>query len=267
MDSDKSKLNKETKDRYMVWFFAGGETDDNKFNIFTGSFIRLMKKVLEDDFEFIKGVYFKTPMMNVIWALNHAQKPVVNPEKNRIISAAEQQLTTIKYSPEAQLVITSSSSGSIVAAQTACFLAAKNINKKYFTKPFHLVLGASMLSPESDLFRQLAYYQKEGIIGEILHGEVQDEGDSSFGVGGRSRREAYSNALELMLPIFSKKFKRPSFLNTHPEKGHIHRRRSQTIQKAIDYINIILIDHKLAGVDYKEKAALVVEEEKESLSK
>jgi hypothetical protein len=267
MDSDNSNLKKETKERYMVWFFAGGETNDNKFNIFTGSFIRLMKKVLEDDFEFIKGVYFKTPMMNVIWALNHAQKPVANPEKNRIIAAAEKQLTTIKYSPDAQLVITSSSSGSIVAAQTACFLAEKNRNKEYFKKPFHLVLGASMLSPESDLFRKLINYQKEGIIGEILHNEVQDEGDSSFGVGGITKSEAYRNALELMLPVFSEKFKRPSFLNTHPEKGHIHRRRSQTVQKAIDYINIILIDHKLAGDNYKEKAAEVVKEEKVSLNK
>jgi hypothetical protein len=261
MDSDKSYLKKETKDRYMVWFFAGGETNDNKFNIFTGSFIRLMKKILEDDFEFIKGVYFNIPMMNVIWALSHAQKPVANPEKNRIIAAAEKQLTTIKYSQDAHLVITSSSSGSIVAAQTACFLAEINRDKKYFTKPFHLVLGASMLSPESDLYRQLIHYQKEGIIGEILHNEVQDEGDSSFGVGGISRWEAYTNALELILPIFSEKFKRPSFLNTHPEKGHIHRRRSQTIQKAIDYINIILIVHKLAGDLYMEKALMVVKEE------
>ncbi len=44
----------------MFWFFAGGETRDNKFNVFTGSFIKLMKEILEDKFDFIKGVYFKT---------------------------------------------------------------------------------------------------------------------------------------------------------------------------------------------------------------
>jgi len=37
-------------EKYMIWFFAGGETRDDRFNIFTGSFIRLMKQILVDDF-------------------------------------------------------------------------------------------------------------------------------------------------------------------------------------------------------------------------
>jgi hypothetical protein len=37
---EKNKKSMEFKNRYMVWFFAGGETRDNRFNIFTGSFIR-----------------------------------------------------------------------------------------------------------------------------------------------------------------------------------------------------------------------------------
>jgi hypothetical protein len=118
-----------------------------------------------------------------------------------------------------------------------------------------------MLSSRSDLFKQLIQYQKEGTIGIILHDEVQDEGDNSAGVGGTSRLEAYRNALGLMLPIFSRKFKGPSFLNTDPETGHIHRRRSKTVQKAIDYINIILIEHRLAGDYYMEKAAAVLKNE------
>lgn len=248
------------KDKYKVWFFAGGETRDDRFNIFTGSFIRLMKEILEDDFEFIKGIYFKTPMMNVIWALNNAQKPIVNPEDQNITLAAFKQIIEAGLSPDTQLVITSSSSGSIVAAQTACYLADSNRNNVYFSKPFHLVLGASMLSSESDLYKQLIHYQKEGTIGTILHDEVQDEGDSSAGVGGSSRREAYSNAFGLMFPMLSRKFNSPSFLNTHPETGHIHRKRSKTVQKAIDYINIILIKHRLAGDHYMEKAATVLKD-------
>jgi len=118
-----------------------------------------------------------------------------------------------------------------------------------------------MISSDSELFKKLLTYQKEGTIGKILHNEVQDEGDSSLGVGGTSRMEAYRNALGLMLPLFSKKFTGPSFLNTNPETGHIHRRRSQTIQKAIDYINILLIQQKLAGNFYKEKAAEVIKGE------
>jgi hypothetical protein len=249
------------KEKYKVWFFAGGETRDDRFNIFTGSFIRLMKKILEDDFELIRDIYYKSPMMNVIWALNNAQKPIVNPENEKIFMAAFRQIIDAGLSPETQLVITSSSSGSIVAAQTACYLAQKSRNNIYFKKPFHLVLGASMLSSRSDLFKQLIQYQKECTIGIILHDEVQDEGDSSAGVGGLSRLEAYRNAFGLMFPYFSGRFKGPSFLNTNPETGHIHRRRSKTVQKAIDYISIILIKHRLAGDHYMEKAIAVIKDE------
>lgn len=249
------------KDKYKVWFFAGGETRDNRFNIFTGSYIRLMKKIMEDDFEFIKGIYFRYPMMNVIWALNNAQRPIANLENEKVFMTAFRQIIDAGLSPETQLIITSSSSGSIVAAQTACYLAQKNRNNIYFRKPFHLVLGASMISPKSTLYKQLLTYQNEGTIGKILHDEVQDEGDTSVGVGGTSKLEAYWNAFGLMLPFLSKKFSGPSFLNTNPQTGHIHRRRSQTLQKAIDYINIILIQYKLAGDQYKEKAIAVVKEE------
>jgi hypothetical protein len=64
-----------------------------------------------------------------------------------------------------------------------------------------------------------------------------------------------------MFPIFSGKFKGPSFLNTDPETGHIHRRRSKTVQKAIDYINIILIKNKLAGEYYRGIAQIVLRNE------
>jgi hypothetical protein len=259
--SDKDQIAGNINGKYKVWFFAGGETRDNRFNIFTGSFIRLMKKIMEDDFEFIKGIYYKSPMMNVIWALNNAQKPITNPQYEKIFMVASRQIIDAGLSPETQLIITSSSSGSIVAAQTACYLAQKNRNNVYFRKPFHLVLGASMISTRSDLYKQLIHYQRKGTIGIILHDEVQDEGDSSAGVGGLSKLEAYRNALGLMFPFLSRKFKGPSFLNTNPETGHIHRRRSRTTQKAIDYINIILIEHRLAGDYYKEKALEVIKGE------
>ena len=50
-------------------------------------------------------------------------------------------------------------------------------------------------------------------------------------------------------------------MNTHPEKGHLHRRRSKTVKKAIDYIDVILIKNRLAGNHYMEKAVAVVKEE------
>ena len=247
-------------EKYKVWFFAGAETRNDRFNTFTGSFIKLMKQILEEDFEFIKGVYFKSNLANVIWALNNAQQPIARPEKDRITSSAFNQMVSDVKSRDVQLVITSSSSGSIVAAQAACYLAMKNRNRSYFTRPFHLVLGASMIAPESELYRSLLNYQKEGTISTILHDELQDADDNSRGIGGSSRSEAYRNALGLVFPLFSRRFKGPSFLNTHPEKGHIHRKRSMTVQKALDYIEIILVRHKLAGHHYSEKAAMLLKE-------
>ena len=246
---------------YKIWFFAGGETRDNRFNLFTGSFIRLMKKIFEYDFGFIKAIFYKSTVRNVIWALNNSQKPFSNPENKKIITAAFRQIAGAVSPSEAQLIIISSSTGSVVAAQTACYLAEKNIHKKYFTKPFHLVLGASMISSKSELYKTLLNFQEQGQIGVILHDEIQDEGDNSIGVGGLSKTEAYINAFGLMFPLFSGKHSGPSFLNTHPDTGHIHRRRSKTIQKAIDYINIIFVKNKLAGESYGEKAQKVLLEE------
>lgn len=247
--------------QYKVWFFAGGETRDNRFNIFTGSFITLLNKIFEDDFDFIKGIFYKSNARNVIWALNNAQKPVARPENENIFTTAFRQITEEASPSEAQLVIISSSTGSVAAAQTACYLAQKNIDREYFKKPFHLVLGASMISSKSDLYKTLLYFQQQGQIGVILHDEIQDVGDNSIGVGGQSKLEAYRNAVGIMFPLFSRSHSGPSFLNTHPDTGHIHRRRSKTIQKAIDYINIIFIKHNLAGDNYKEKAQKVLLEE------
>lgn len=244
----------------MVWFFAGGESGDNKFNVFTGSFIKLMKEILEKDFDHIKGIYFSTPMMNVAWALNNAQKPVHGKRNSKITDRAIRQLTSNGAGIYDQLIIVSSSSGSVVAAQTAYSLAELNMNKQYFRKSFHLALGASMISKESELFKSLLEHQKKGNIGKIIFDELQDEGDTSTGVGSTTRGKAWTNAFGLMFPLFSSTYKSPSFLNIHPVKGHLHRRRSQTVQKAIDFIEVLLIKNNLAGDHYKEKAKVVINE-------
>lgn len=202
----------------MVWFFAGGETRDNKFNVFTGSFIRLMKQIMENDFDFVRGIYYRMPMMNVIWALNNAQKPITNYRKNR-------------------------------------FLA----------KPFHLALGSTMISKESELFHRLENYHNEGIIEKFIHDDLQDQGDNSIGVGGKTKWEAFSNAFGLMMPVFSRKFKGPSFLNTHRQKGHIHRRRSQTVKKVLDFIEVLLVKHNLGGEEYRERAKEVIKVESKNI--
>lgn len=248
-----------TKEKVFVWFFAGAETRDDKFNVFTGSFIRLMKEVMGKEFDFIRGVFYKTNMMNVAWALNHSQKPIFNASQNQIIRNSFDQLISNGYAPDAQLIIVGSSSGTVVAAQTACFLAESNSQKLFFKKPFHLALGASMISTESDLFMQLKSYQKKGHIGKLIYEELQDDGDNSNGAGSTTRYRAWMNALGLMFPWFSSKHKSPSFLNTHPVNGHIHRRRSQTVQKALDFIDVLLVRNKLAGDYYSERALEAIE--------
>jgi hypothetical protein len=247
---------------YRVVFFGGGETRDEKFNVFTGSFIRFLSLIMEDNFSFIKGIYFRFQMFNVIWGLNNAQRPLKNPEKSRIISAAIKQILPNDKRSDTILIITSSSYGSIVAAQTACLLAEENIRFQYYLRPFHVVLGTTPISIESALYLRLLEYQKRKIIGTIIFEELQDAGDSIYGTGGLSRTEAWSNALGLMLPFLSTRFKSPSFLNTHPEKGHIHRKRSQTVRKAIDFIEAIFIRNKLAGEYYLRKAVSILAAEK-----
>ena len=246
------------KGKYKVWFFGGGETRDDKFNVFTGSYIRLMKEIMDKDFDFIRGIYFNSNMINVIWTLNNCQRPLKDPHNHRFIRTAVEQIFSNGYNPDMQLVLTASSTGSIVAAQVACYLAAQNRNRLHFRKPIHLGLGSSVISKESELYRTLTDYQKEGSIGTIVFDDLLDKDDNSHGTGGKTRREAYSNAFGLMFPFFSRKFSGPSFLNTHPEKGHVHRKRSKTVRKALDYIEVLLIKHKLAGDYYSGIAAGVV---------
>ena len=248
------KENASVKSTYKVWFFAGAETRDDNFNIFTGSFINMLKEIFGEDFDYIKGIFYRSNISNVIWALNNAQKPLSEPDNNPFTSLSFMQITGKGHNKENQLIITSSSSGSIVAAQAACYLAEKNREKDYFLKPFHLVLGASMIDTRSVLYNKLLDYQKEGLIGTILHDEIQDEGDNTHGVGGRTRFEAYRNALAVSFPFLTGRFSETSFLNSHPENGHLHRKRSMTVKKALDYIEIILVKNKLAGEEYSIRA-------------
>ena len=239
---------------YRVVFFAGGETRDDKFNIFTGNFIDCLSKIMGNRFSLIKGIYFRYPMFNVAWGLNNAQYPMNKPDRNRITSAALRQLIPENNTTDTTLIIISSSAGSIIAAQAACYLVNENLKNKYYTRPFHLVLGTNFISKESDLFKTLISHQKSNSIGQILFDELQDEGDSVYQAGGKTRMEAWKNAFGLILPWFSKKYSPPSFLNTHPVKGHLHRRRSQSVKKVEEFIDIIFIRINLAGNFYRARA-------------
>jgi hypothetical protein len=256
-----SQQNTETA-RFKVWFFAGGEAGDEKYNAYTSSYMRLMDSILGKDFEFVKGIHYKSPFMNVSWALNNAQRPIKDPLKNRFMVNALKQLNSDEGGENTRTIITSSSTGSIVAAQAACLLAEVRSRENHNSGTFDLALATSIISPGSELFARLLEYQEKGIIGKFIHRELQDQGDNTDGSGGLTRAEAWKNALGILIPALSSKYSGPSFLNTHPVNGHIHRIRSQSLTKATDHVEVLLVKHSLAGALYREKAVKLLEAEK-----
>ena len=239
---------------YRFFFFAGAEYREGETNAFTAHFIRNLAEIPGIKFSLIKGIHHRRPLTNAIWALNQAQKPLKHPEQDRIITSSVNQIITLPYGDNTQLSLLSSSYGSVVAAQTACCLAERHPFKKLMSQPFNVVLGTSLLSKESDLYRKLLFYQNEGVIGTIIYDELQDEGDNSTGLGGTTRFEAYRNALGICFPFMTGKFKGPSFLNTDSVTGHLHRVRAQSVEKAIDFLHVILVDYRLGGNEGKVKA-------------
>ncbi|MFA6128157.1 MAG: hypothetical protein WC699_12720 [Bacteroidales bacterium] len=241
---------------YRFFFFAGGDHRESGGNAFTTNFIQDFKEILDHQFKVIKGIYHHQPLMNVLWALNRAQRPVRNPEKNWIIASSLEQILADDRSGINRLVLVSSSYGSVVAAQTACYLAEHILTEKIPNQTFDLALGASMVSKKSILYKKLLYYLDKGIIGTLIYDELQDEGDNTIGLGGTSRFEAFSHALGICFPFLTLKYKKPSFLNKNPVTGHIHRVRAQSVQKAKDFVRVILVDYQLGGPASKERASL-----------
>lgn len=232
---------------HRFFFFAGGDYVEGEGNAFTANFIQYFSNILGPQFSVIKGIYQSPPLMNVIWALSRAQSPVSNPFRNRILASSFNQILSDPQSSSERLVIVSSSYGSVVAAQTACMLAERHRQENFLSQPFDLALGASMVSKKSRLYQKLTSYQEQGIIGTIIYDELQDEGDNSNGIGGRTKFEAYTNGLGICFPFLTRKYSGPSFLNNHPVSGHLHRVRAQSVQKAKDFVQVILVDYKLGG--------------------
>lgn len=240
------------------YFFAGGDFRKGKENAFTGNFIRYLEEILGSNYRMIRGIYDTRPLVNVVRALKIAQEPVRNPLRNRIISSAAGQILSDPDIATARFHLISSSYGSVIAAQVACHLAGMHQQEKIFSQPFNVALGASLLSKESVLYRQLVYYREAGVIGNILYDELQDEGDNSNGIGGVSRLEAYANGLGICFPFLTRKFSGPSFLNKHPVTGHLHRVRAQSVEKAKDFIRTILIDQGWGGGEAGSRAMEVI---------
>jgi hypothetical protein len=239
---------------HRFFFFAGGDHREGEGNVFTANFIHYLSDILGARFSLIKGIYHSGTLLNVIWALNHAQKPKKYPERNRIIFSSVNQILSDPLTAHSAVTLVSSSYGSVVAAQAACYLAQRQLHENILNQPFNLALGASMVSKRSDLYAKLLLYQKNGIIGTIIYDELQDAGDNSIGIGGSTRFEGFANGLGICFPFLTLKYERPSFLNADPVSGHVHRVRSQSLQKSKDFLRIILIDYRLGGDESKIKA-------------
>ena len=84
-------------------------------------FINFMKKILGNDFRVICDVNHAFPMMNVIWALNNAQKPISISHKQKIIKKAVKHLDNVHVLP------------------TLSYLVSKLTFPKYFLKEDQLI--------------------------------------------------------------------------------------------------------------------------------
>jgi hypothetical protein len=239
---------------YRFFFFAGGNHRGDGANAFTAGFIKYLTQILDKRFSVVMGIYHPRAIKNVIWALNHAQEPEKFPDRDKIISTAVNQIIADPQSGTAEITLASSSYGSVVCAQAGCYLARLQQEKSFLSRPFNIALGASMVSKESGLFKKLQYYQTRGIINTIISDELDDEGDNTRGIGGCTRTRAYLNGLGICFPYLTRKFQGPSFLNRNPHSGHLHWKRAKSIEKANDFLRIILIDYELGGIEAREKA-------------
>jgi len=243
---------------HRFFFFAGGEYREGHNNAFTVNFFQYLNDIFGPRFSVIKGIYHPWPMMNVIWALNRAQEPEKFPLQNRIISSSLDQIIADPHTATSQVTLLSSSYGSVVAAQAACYLAEQYQKGNQLSRPFNVALGTSLISNKSGLFLKLKQFEEMGFINCIIYDELQDAGDNSQGIGGRTRFEAYTNSLGISFPFLTRKFNGPSFLNNNPVSGHLHRVRAQSAQKAKDFIGTLLIDYQLGGEEAKIRAKLLI---------
>jgi len=227
-----------------IWFFAGGTFANGRTNAFTATFIGEAANQYGDRFRVVEGIYHKWSFFNVLWALTWAQRPFRHPERRKYMQKAIKQIsfdgeTLDSSNLSTHAIMIASSYGSVVAAQFGVFLGQMIRNKKTGLKTFDLLLGTTVLSPESDLFKQLVQLRSEGIIRKLLYHEMQDEGDNAAGLAGRNRLTAYLKALGIVFPWLTIRYSGPSFLNQHPQKGHIHQRRAHSTEKAMDFLRVL----------------------------
>jgi len=248
-------INTLSENTQKFYFFpGGGYYGKHSPNAFTLTFCSYMEALLEDRFVLVSEPLSQHSVNNVAWGLWHGQKPLSNPRKNKKIRLAFDRIMSDTKGYD-QINIISSSFGTALAAQLAIELVNYYKNAELLQPEINFVLGASMISKESLLFRELKKFQAKGLIKYVIYDELQDADDNVTGICGKSRLAAFYKALNATMVFGGNYMGQPSILNNHPNKGHIHLQRAQSTEKGKDFVRVTLIDYELAGPRVKARAS------------
>lgn len=222
-------------------------------NLFTKIFCEDLLEILGDDNVLVLSSNHKSGFLNVAWALWNGQDPKRRAGKDKRIRNAYDQIVHHANINNRHITFTSTSYGSVVAAQTAIHLLRRQ-DEDGINFPVNLVFGHSMLCKKSALFSELENYRLKGRIGLIVYDEVQVPGDNVTGMCGETRIQAFRQALR-MVRIFGGTFQgQPSILNCDTIEGHIHRKNELSSGSARHYLSVIIVDKELGGPQTKAKA-------------
>jgi hypothetical protein len=246
---------------HSFFFIPGGAYHGkNSPNAFTRTYCDAMNDLLGEDFKIIDEVVSKSSISNVAWALSRGQKPMRKPEKNKKTVIAYKTILEALHDETSDINIVSSSFGTALTAQVGIMLADFFGSSGKEKPDINLVMGASMISKESRLYRRLEELSNQGMLTTLIYDELQDPGDNVTGMCGKSRVGAYARGLRMSFVIFGKYQGQPSILNNNPQTGHLHLQRAQSEEKAEKFLEVTLIEYALAGEEIREKAMEMLKE-------
>lgn len=239
----------------VVYHFPGAVyAEKNGVNLLTDSIVAGMREIVGEDNVFLIGSAHHRSFANVSWALRKGQKPVRNPGRDARIRSAYQFITNTPDFYRKDLILTSTSYGSVVAAQTTILFLQRMKEAGISVHPVNLVLGYSMLSKSSRLFRRLEELQAEGRVGMIIYDELQDPDDNVTGMCKNKRLAAFVQAFRMACICGGTYQEQPSILNCDPETGHIHRQHENSSECAGKYLSVVFVEKEIAGREIMRKA-------------
>ncbi len=240
---------------HVVWYIAGANVGSHgDTNLFTRTYCKRMTAIMESKFFVVHSSNKPFGLNNVLWALWHAQYPIKNPMRDKRIRNSIAMLMADSINRKSRITLVSSSYGTVVAAQLALYLVDNRQSLGLGSEPLNLVFGASMVSVNSMLYKELENLKRENRIGCIVYDELQFPGDNVTGLCGRTRLHALTEVCRIAFPVFGTYKGQPSILNKDPITGHVHRKREISADKVNDYISTPLIKYQLAGPWFKIRA-------------